>query len=208
MIDWLESRSVHFLCLLMTDLPITEYLTSAQAGHEFSRNQIARWLLQHVRNRVQSISAQRHLPDSVSAIQGDVLTKLMRSGVIDKAVNRGYLIGATTQAINEIIADAARSQNRQKRKAAGQRMPAEMLVDCLEREGTDVIGLTDALRDLQEREPRLFQVVTLRYFGGMTIVEVAKELNISIHQVKEDWASARRFLFLQLHPEAAQKRDK
>lgn len=186
----------------MNDLSITDCLASAKAGHAVSRNEIARWLLHHIRGRVLALSRQKQLPDSVSAIQGDVVAKLMRSGVIERADSRGYLIGATTRAINEVIADAGRRSNRKKRKASGKPLPWDMLVDCLESEGLDVVGLTDALRDLAEREPRQFQVVTLRYFGGMTNAEVAREINISIHQVKEDWLRARRFLFVQLHPDA------
>jgi RNA polymerase sigma factor (sigma-70 family) len=53
----------------------------------------------------------------------------------------------------------------------------------------------DALRDLAALEPRLAQVVEMRYFAGMTETEIAGVLGITERTVRRDWDKARTLLF-------------
>ncbi len=163
-----------------------------------TREQLGRWLLQHVRARVESLARNEKLPDSVTAISGDVLTKLVRSDAIGRAPNQAYLIGATTQALVEVIADTARRKSRLKRRAPGQRLPLDAFVDLLENRHPNLLALTDALCDLHTTHPRLHTVITLRYFGGLTIPETAKELNLAESTVESDSLKARGWLLREL----------
>ena len=54
--------------------------------------------------------------------------------------------------------------------------------------------IDDALADLARVNPRLAQVVELRYFGGLTEAEVAATFNLSERTVKRDWEKARLLL--------------
>ena len=56
----------------------------------------------------------------------------------------------------------------------------------------------EALDRLAAVDERLSQVITLRYFGGMTVPEVAKALGISVVTVERDWRLARAWLRGQL----------
>jgi RNA polymerase sigma-70 factor, ECF subfamily len=58
----------------------------------------------------------------------------------------------------------------------------------------DFIALDAALERLRERSPRQAQVVDLRYFGGLSLEDVAHTLDISLATVKRDWTMARLFL--------------
>jgi RNA polymerase sigma factor (TIGR02999 family) len=64
--------------------------------------------------------------------------------------------------------------------------------------GTDVIGLDDALNELEQISPRQSKVVELRYFGGLSLEETAEALNVSVGTVRRDWSMARAWLFRQL----------
>ena len=56
----------------------------------------------------------------------------------------------------------------------------------------------EALDRLAELDGRQAQVMTLRYFGGMTVAEVAAALGVSVVTVEQDWRLARAWLAGQL----------
>ncbi len=51
----------------------------------------------------------------------------------------------------------------------------------------DIVAVHEALDRLAERDERQAQVMTLRYFGGMTVAEVAAALGVSVVTVERDW---------------------
>jgi RNA polymerase sigma factor (sigma-70 family) len=54
--------------------------------------------------------------------------------------------------------------------------------------------VNDALEELARRDPRLVQVVEMRYFAGMTETEIADALDITDRTVRRDWEKARVLL--------------
>ena len=62
----------------------------------------------------------------------------------------------------------------------------------------DVEALDAALRRLAEIDARAHQIVEMRYFGGLSVEEVAQVLQTSVATVKRDWQKARAFLYRDL----------
>jgi DNA-directed RNA polymerase specialized sigma24 family protein len=58
--------------------------------------------------------------------------------------------------------------------------------------------LSAALDELAGRDPRLAEVVDLRYFCGFTFDEIAAQRGVSKRTVQRDWEIARIILFEQL----------
>jgi RNA polymerase sigma factor (sigma-70 family) len=58
----------------------------------------------------------------------------------------------------------------------------------------DVVAVHEALDRLAELDARQAQVMTLRYFGGMTVAEVASALGVSVTTIEQDWRLARAWL--------------
>jgi RNA polymerase sigma factor (TIGR02999 family) len=58
----------------------------------------------------------------------------------------------------------------------------------------DIIAISEALDELEKYEPRIADVVRLRFFVGFTIEETAEKLDISPATVKNDWSFARAWL--------------
>ena len=58
----------------------------------------------------------------------------------------------------------------------------------------EILRVHEALETLAARDPRLAQVVELRYFAGMTEAEIAEVLSVTERTVRRDWAQARLFL--------------
>lgn len=58
----------------------------------------------------------------------------------------------------------------------------------------DILALDAALDALGKQDPRKSQVVEMRYFGGLTIEEIAAALDVSLDTVMRDWRLARAWL--------------
>jgi RNA polymerase sigma-70 factor (ECF subfamily) len=101
------------------------------------------------------------------------------------------------RARGELIAHA-------RRRAAGprggcrRRVPLDAVVDYFEGQGLDVFAVHEALDKLAALDGRQAQVMTLRYFGGMTVAEAAAALGVSVATAEQDWRLARAWLAGQL----------
>ena len=112
--------------------------------------------------------------------------------------DREHFLALAARQLRHIVVDHARTRSAQKRggpvatisldQARGQAIPAD----------GQVIDLDLALQRLEALDARSAQVVELRFFGGLTDVEVGKTLGISLATVKRDWDFARSWLLNQL----------
>jgi RNA polymerase sigma factor (sigma-70 family) len=66
----------------------------------------------------------------------------------------------------------------------------------------DLVAVDEALKRLEETDPRKAQIVSLRYFAGLSIEETAGALDLSPATVKNEWAYARAWLYSVLGPRA------
>jgi RNA polymerase sigma factor (sigma-70 family) len=61
--------------------------------------------------------------------------------------------------------------------------------------GFDFDALEEALQQLKRRNPRQYEVINYRFFGGLSVAETADILKISVGSVERDWRLARAKLF-------------
>jgi RNA polymerase sigma factor (TIGR02999 family) len=116
--------------------------------------------------------------------------------------NRVHFYGAAAQAMRRILVDHGRRRRAVRRGAN----PVVLNLDDAPNVGIDLrfdlLALDDALKRLAEFAPRPAHVVELRYFGGMSIGEVAAFLGVSDMTVKRHWATARAWLYRALRATA------
>jgi RNA polymerase sigma factor (TIGR02999 family) len=108
--------------------------------------------------------------------------------------NRAHFIAMAAQLMRHILVDIAR---RRARSADG---PRVLVVDLAETEravqdrSRDLLARDDALRELAEHDPRKSQIVELRFFGGLTLEEIAEAIGVAPVTVSREWAKARAWL--------------
>ncbi|MHC4219399.1 MAG: ECF-type sigma factor [Planctomycetota bacterium] len=109
--------------------------------------------------------------------------------------SRGHFYVAAAEAMRRILVERARRYDRRKHGGGRQRVPlagADMAAD--DDDPIDVLALDAALRDLQSKDPRLYDVVMLRHFTGLSNEETALALGISERTVSREWSYARLWL--------------
>jgi RNA polymerase sigma factor (TIGR02999 family) len=131
-----------------------------------------------------------------TALVNEAYLRLLPSG--DNWQNRGHFFGAAAQAMRRILVDHARRRNAAKRGDGAVRVTFTDLDVEAEEPGVDVEALDEALKQLKQEDERLEQVVTMRYFAGLSIEQTAAALGTSPATVKRDWNFARAWLFERL----------
>ena len=112
--------------------------------------------------------------------------------------NRAHFFGVAARMMRRILVDHARARAASKRGSGVVAVPLEQARPPAPVSGVDVLGLDAALLRLSALDPRQGQVVELRFFGGLTVEEVAEVLGIAPITVKRDWRMARAWLFAEL----------
>ena len=108
--------------------------------------------------------------------------------------NRAHFFGIAAQIMRRILLNYARDRNRQKRGGKAVHVSlSEAFVIPAEKD-REIIALNDALDMLEAIDERKAKVVELRFFGGLTVEEVAEVLKLSTVTVLRDWAFAKAWL--------------
>lgn len=108
--------------------------------------------------------------------------------------NPGHFFGAAAEAMRRILIERARRQQSLKRGGDRDRVDIDFVDKSIESEPSAMIALDESLTELKGIDERLFQVVMLRYFTGLSVEETAAAMNTSARTVKRDWAVARAWL--------------
>ena len=94
-----------------------------------------------------------------------------------------------------IVDDWRRKHSRKRDPQAPVSVNVEDMPAPEARSNIDVLAPDQALRSLSELDARQAQVVELRYFGGLTLDEIAAIFGVSERTVKREWQKARTFLY-------------
>jgi RNA polymerase sigma-70 factor, ECF subfamily len=110
--------------------------------------------------------------------------------------NRAQFLGLAAGMMRRILVNHARDRAAAKRGGDVERVSLS-LVEAPSGGSTDVdlVALEDALQGLAALDPRKGRVVELKFFGGLTIAEIAEVLQISGATVEREWSFARAWLF-------------
>jgi RNA polymerase sigma factor (TIGR02999 family) len=179
---------------------LTLVLGRVRAGDERARSELVAMVYDELR-RVAARVMRRERPDhtlSPTAVVHEAVIRLLGEEVFDRAEDRGFLFGAAARAMREVLIDHARRRSAGRRGGGRQRVPLDSVVDYFEEQGVDIVAVHEALDRLAALDERQAQVMTLRYFGGMTVPEVAGALGVSVVTVERDWRLARAWLAGQL----------
>jgi RNA polymerase sigma factor (TIGR02999 family) len=96
--------------------------------------------------------------------------------------------------MRRILVDHARSKLRKKRGQRPHRVELTENLTLTTESLEDVLALDEALEKLSRVDPRQARIVELRFFGGLTVGEVAEALGVSKRTVEGEWTMVRAWL--------------
>ena len=112
--------------------------------------------------------------------------------------DRAHFLAVAAQAMRRILVDFARQRHSQKRGGDFVQLSLDEAPDVGPEPTMNLVALNDALATLASFDPRMSQVVELRFFGGLTVEETARVLDVSPETVMRDWKTAKAWLLREL----------
>jgi RNA polymerase sigma factor (TIGR02999 family) len=111
---------------------------------------------------------------------------------------RGHFFAAAARAMRDILVDQARRKAAVKHGGDRKRVSSEHAEPWIQPPSSDVLAVDEAVKRLEQEDPRKGQIVNLRYFARMSTAETAKAMGLSIGTIEREWRYIRAWLALQL----------
>ena len=178
---------------------ITELLDAARDGNRGALDQVLATLYQelHSMARRQLAGQHGHTLDATALVHEAYLKLIGRNTA--QFDDRAHFFAYAASAMRSVVVDYARQRLAQKRGGDLHRvteLPEE--IEGGLRLDEETLGLDTALTRLANVDERLAHVVELRYFAGLSELEIATLLKRSERSIRRDWQKARVFLLASL----------
>ena len=112
--------------------------------------------------------------------------------------NRSHFFGVAAQLMRQILVDHARAHVAAKRGNAAPKLSLDEALEASHEQAGELLALDDALLSLERLDQRKARVVELRYFGGLTVEEIAQVLSISTATVTREMRLAHAWLLREM----------
>ncbi|VXB18086.1 conserved hypothetical protein [Luteimonas sp. 9C] len=178
---------------------ITQWLDAARGGDRDALDRVLATLYQelHQMARRQLVGQHGHTLDATALVHEAYLKLIGRHEA--RFDDRAHFFAYAASAMRSVVVDYARQRLAQKR--GGDLHRVTELPDNIEsglRLDEDTLALDIALTRLAAVDKRLAQVVELRYFAGLSELEIAALLERSERSIRRDWQKARMYLLASL----------
>jgi len=179
---------------------VSQILNAIEQGN----GQAAEKLLPLVYEELRKLAAQRLAHESPgqtlepTALVHEAYLRLVDVDRVQPWSNRGHFFAAAAEATRRIVVENARRKQRIKHGGGMERVAIDIADLPSRMPPEELVALDEALARLQEQDPIKAKLVTLRYFGGMTIEQAAEALAISRITAHRYWTYARAWLHQQV----------
>lgn len=177
---------------------VTQLVLAMNGGDQSARSALLPLVYAELRQQAESyFRAQRgNHTLQPTALVHEAYLRLMGSTDIAWE-SRSHFLAVAAMAMRNVLADHARRRRAQKRggvDGARERITLTGLGSDPGERDIDALDLDDALQALALVDERQARIVELRFYGGLTVEEVAHVLNVSSGTVALDWRMARAWL--------------
>jgi RNA polymerase sigma factor (TIGR02999 family) len=178
---------------------VSELLRAWSAGDPAALDRLAPVVYEELRH-----IARRYMRDERSGItlQTTALVNEAYLRLVDaKNVeweHRAQFFAISAQMMRRILVDAARARGSRKRGGGAEKVNFDEAAVLAPQFEDSVVALDAALAEFAKVAPRQAKVVELRYFGGLTMEEIARILTVSTRSIERDWQFARSWLMREL----------
>lgn len=185
---------------------VTQLLQQIESGNKNAANE----LLPLIYDQLRALASKKmHHEPAGQTLQGTALVHEAYIKLVggngqangQQWQNRRHFFAAASEAMRRILVDNARRKRSAKHGGDRERV---LLEDVAARRGAsqdDVLAISEALEKFALEEPEKAELVKLRYFGGLTLPEIAEVLGISRATASRHWAYAKAWLFDEIFSE-------
>ena len=178
----------------MTD--VTQILSKIDQGDPLAAEQLLPLVYDDLRKLAASELKREPAGHTLqpTALVHEAYLRLVDQGSEPQWNHRGHFYGAAAKAMRRILVESARRKKTLKRGGDRERVPIDEDQVPATEAHPDILALDEALSKLEEERPDLAQLVSLRYFAGLTMEQAAKALDVSLRTTERNWTYVRAWL--------------
>lgn len=179
---------------------ITELLAAARGGDAAAAKSAFTLLYDDLR-RLARAKLRGHQPmtllDTTALVHESYLKLVGQPGL--PVSDRHHFFAYAARVMRSVIVDMARARLAERRGGDAEHVALDTgVADNTPAQESEVLRVHEALENLAQADEALAQVVEMRYFGGMTELEIAEALGSSERTVRRQWQKARMLLSVSL----------
>src|SRR5262245_16573369 len=181
---------------------VTRLLQAWSSGDELALQELTPLVYDELHRLAQRYMAaeQPGHPLQTTALVHEVYLRLVDVKNVDWQ-NRAHFYALSARLMRRILVDFARTRNYQKRGAQFAHIQLEEAATLSAAAGSGLVAVDEALKQLAAVDARKSEVVEMRFFGGLTVDEIAAALGVSPETVARDWKLAKAWLLRELSHE-------
>src|SRR5256885_2340322 len=160
---------------------VTQILCAVEQGDPHAAGQLLPLVYDELR-KLAAARLAREAPGQTldaTALVHEAYLRLVNAEQAPHWSGRGHLFAAAAEAMRRILVENARRKKRGKHGGGRARVEIELASLPTRMSSDELLALDDALEQLQRHDPVKARLVTLRYFGGLTIEQASEVLHIS-----------------------------
>ena len=175
---------------------VSVLLAEWSGGNEASRDELMPLVYNQLRQLARRYMASERDGHSLqaTALVNEAFLRLVDQREVQWQ-GRAHFFALASNMMRRILVDHARRHQYAKRGGGVRPEPLNEGLIAAGEKPADIVALDEALTRLAAIAPRKSEVVELRYFGGLTIEEVAEVLKVSQGTVRRDWTTAKAWLY-------------
>lgn len=112
--------------------------------------------------------------------------------------NRAHFFGVSAQLMRRILVDFARKRPKTEKDVPAIEVTLDEALGVGVERSSDLLALDEALAELSQFDPRKAQIVELKFFGGLSVDEIAEVVKVAPVTVMREWQKAKAWLYLNL----------
>lgn len=185
---------------IVNDVPFTDLIHRAQDGDQAALGRVFDLAYADLRLLARSRlrrSSRNTLLDTTALVHESFLRFVNARQL--RIEDRNHFLRYAAHVIRSVVIDYVREQQTERR---GGNAPHVTLNSAVGQRGPvgedEILGVHEALDELARYEQRLVEIIEMRYFGGLTEVEIAAALGITDRTVRREWKKARMLLAMAL----------
>lgn len=130
-----------------------------------------------------------------TALVHEAYLRLIGSGSEISWQNRAHFFGIAARSMRQILVDHAKGHNAEKREGSRTIVAFDDAISFFQTQDVEILALHEALENLEALDKQQAEIVELKFFGGLTIDEIAAVLKISASTVRREWETAKIWLY-------------
>lgn len=182
---------------------VTFILQAIQNGDQAASDQLLPMVYNELRRLARSKLADEPSGQTLqpTALVHEAYVRLVDAKNPQAWNSKGHFFAAAANAMRRILIENARRKNTQRRGGDLNRIDADKIEFADPSDLGFLMALDASLDQLAEENPVVAQVVSLRFFAGLSIEQTSEALDVSVRTVNRHWSFAKAWLYSQLSDE-------